>query len=282
MKWKNIEEIIFKIMMKLCLLVVLGSLMLIIATIAFKGLNAMNLDMITKTPRGGYYLGKEGGVLNAIVGSLFLTLASTAIALVLSLPLVLYINIYRTKSRFTEVIRASLDFLWGIPSIVYGAFGFTVMIFMGIKASLLGGIIAVTLLMLPIMARAMDEAVSLVPRELVEASYSLGATKFETSFKIVTRQSLSGIISAILIAAGRGIGDAASVLFTAGFSDRVPLSLFEPAATLPLAIFFQLGTPFPEVQERAYASAFILTIIILCLSIAARLFASRFNRHIVK
>jgi len=282
MKWKNIEEIIFKIMMKLCLLVVLGSLMLIIATIAFKGLNAMNLDMITKTPRGGYYLGKEGGVLNAIVGSLFLTVASTAIALVLSLPLVLYINIYRTKSRFTEVIRASLDFLWGIPSIVYGAFGFTVMIFMGIKASLLGGIIAVTLLMLPIMARAMDEAVSLVPRELVEASYSLGATKFETSFKIVTRQSLSGIISAILIAAGRGIGDAASVLFTAGFSDRVPLSLFEPAATLPLAIFFQLGTPFPEVQERAYASAFILTIIILCLSIAARLFASRFNRHIVK
>jgi len=282
MKWKNIEEIIFKIMMKLCLLVVLGSLMLIIATIAFKGLNAMNLDMITKTPRGGYYLGKEGGVLNAIVGSLFLTLASTAIALVLSLPLVLYINIYRTKSRFTEVIRASLDFLWGIPSIVYGAFGFTVMIFMGIKASLLGGIIAVTLLMLPIMARAMDEAVSLVPRELVEASYSLGATKFETSFKIVTRQSLPGIISAILIAAGRGIGDAASVLFTAGFSDRVPLSLFEPAATLPLAIFFQLGTPFPEVQERAYASAFILTIIILCLSIAARLFASRFNRHIVK
>ena len=282
MKWKNIEEIIFKILMKLCLLVVLGSLLLIIATIMLKGINAMDLDMITKTPQGGYYLGKEGGVLNAIVGSVFLTLASTAIALVLSLPLVLYINIYRTKSRFTEIIRASLDFLWGIPSIVYGAFGFTVMIFMGIRASLLGGIIAVTLLMLPIMARAMDEAVSLVPRELVEASYSLGATKFETSFKIVTRQSLPGIISAILIAAGRGIGDAASVLFTAGFSDRVPLSLFEPAATLPLAIFFQLGTPFPEVQERAYASAFILTIIILCLSIAARLFASRFNRHIVK
>jgi len=175
-----------------------------------------------------------------------------------------------------------MDFLWGIPSIVYGAFGFSVMIFLGIRASLLGGIIAVTLLIIPIMARAIDEAVSLVPRELLDSSYSLGATRFEAAFKVVTRQCLPGIVSAVLIAFGRGIGDAASVLFTAGFSDRIPLSLSEPAATLPLAIFFQLGTPFPEVRNRAYASALILTMIILALSITARVLASRFNRHIIK
>jgi phosphate transport system permease protein len=283
MTWKKAEEAFFVFLMKLCLAVVMGSLILIIGAVIIKGIGSMNLDMITKTPEGGYYLGKEGGVLNAIVGSLLLTGLSTLAALALSLPLALYINLYRTReSRFASLIRITLDFLWGIPSIVYGAFGFAVMIMLGIKASLLGGAIAVTMLMLPIMARAMDEVISLVPRELVDASLSLGATRFETSFKVVTRQCLPGIISAVLIAFGRGIGDAASVLFTAGFSDRIPLSLFEPAATLPLAIFFQLGTPFPEVQERAYASAFILTIIILALSIAARLAAARFNRHIIK
>ncbi|OHD63795.1 MAG: phosphate ABC transporter, permease protein PstA [Spirochaetes bacterium RBG_13_51_14] len=280
---KKIEEAVFKALMKGCALVVFGCLVLIIGTVIIKGIGSMNLDMITKTPEGGYYLGKEGGVLNAIVGSFVLTLSATAIALLMSLPVVLYINVYAKKnSRLATLIRLSLDFLWGIPSIVYGAFGFTVMIFFGITASLLGGIITVSLFILPIMARAMDEVISLVPGELFEASYSLGATKFETALKVITRQTMPGIVSAALIAFGRGVGDAASVLFTAGFSDRIPLSLLQPAATLPLAIFFQLGTPFPEVQERAYASALILTILILIVSVTARFLTARFRRHIIQ
>ncbi|HOW82043.1 MAG TPA: phosphate ABC transporter permease PstA [Spirochaetota bacterium] len=280
---KKIEELFFKCLMVLSLLAVMGSLVLIIGTVIYKGAGSMSLDMITSTPEGGYYLGKKGGILNAIAGSLILTGIATVAAIALALPLALYINLYRARrSRFAEMVRLSMDFLWGIPSIVYGAFGFSVMIFLGIRASLLGGIIAVTLLIIPIMARAIDEAVSLVPRELLDSSYSLGATRFEAAFKIVVRQCLPGIVSAVLIAFGRGIGDAASVLFTAGFSDRIPLSLSEPAATLPLAIFFQLGTPFPEVRDRAYASALILTVIILALSITARVLASRFNRHIIK
>ncbi|HPN13343.1 MAG TPA: ABC transporter permease subunit, partial [Spirochaetota bacterium] len=249
---KRLEELLFSVLMKASAVIVFGSLFVIIGTIIARGIGSMNLDMITKTPEGGYYLGKEGGVLNAIIGSFILTIAATVLALLISLPVVLYINIFKGKgSRLAVVIRMSLDFLWGIPSIVYGAFGFTIMMFFGITASLLAGIITVTLFILPIMARAMDEVISMVPHDLLEASYSLGATKYETAFKVATRQALSGIVSAALIAFGRGIGDAASVLFTAGFSDRIPLSLLQPAATLPLAIFFQLGTPFPEVQERA-------------------------------
>jgi len=98
----------------------------------------------------------------------------------------------------------------------------------------------------------------------------------------VVRQALPGILTAVLIAFGRGIGDAASVIFTAGFSDYIPYSLLRPAATLPLAIFFQLGTPFPEVQERAYASALILTIIILIISIVSRLLVGRVTRHVIR
>ena len=156
------------------------------------------------------------------------------------------------------------------------------MVFFGLRTSLLAGIIAVALLILPMMSRAMDEVIRMVPRELYEASYALGATRLETAVKVITRQALPGILTAILISFGRGIGDAASVIFTAGFTDSIPYSLLRPAATLPLAIFFQLGTPFPEVQERAYASALVLTALILIISLTARMLSRKFTRHIVK
>lgn len=280
---RKIEENIFRGLMIASTLIIMASLVLIIVTVILKGLPAMNLAMITQTPKGGYYLGKEGGILNAIVGSLYLAGGATFLAILISLPLVLYLNVYAKKgSRLVNFTRFSLDVLWGVPSIVYGAFGFTIMLFFGLRTSLLGGIIAVSLLILPIMSRAMDEVIRMVPEELLETSYALGATRLETALKVVARQALPGILTAVLIAFGRGIGDAASVIFTAGFTDSIPYSLFRPAATLPLAIFYQLGTPFPEVQQRAYASALILTVIILTISIVARILTKRFTKHIVK
>jgi len=279
---RKMEEHIFYGLMILATGIILSSLVLILVTIALKGLPAMNLDMITKTPQGGYYLGKEGGILNAIVGSLYITCGATLLALLCSLPVVLYLNVYAPKrTRLTTIARFSLDVLWGIPSIVYGAFGFTIMLFFGLRASLLGGIIVVALLILPIMSRAIDEVMRTVPEELLHASYALGATRLETSLTVVIRQTLPGIVTGTLIAFGRGIGDAASVLFTAGFTDSIPDSLFRPAATLPLAIFFQLGTPFPEVQKRAYASALILTVIILVISVLSRIVSKKFTKHTV-
>ncbi len=153
---------------------------------------------------------------------------------------------------------------------------------LGLRASLLAGIITVALLELPIMTRAMDEVIRLVPQAMTDASASLGATRLETALKVVVRQAMPGILTAVLIAFGRGIGDAASVLFTAGFTDSVPTSLLQPAATLPLAIFFQLGTPYPEVQERAYASAAILTLLILAISLISRTLIRRISRHSVR
>jgi phosphate transport system permease protein len=280
---RKIEECISKILMIIATGIITGSLIFIIVIIIIKGLPAISLSMITKLPKGGFYLGKEGGILNAIVGSLMVAGGATFFSIIISLPVVLYINIYKKKnSWFANVTRFSFDVLWGVPSIVYGAFGFTIMLVFSIRASLLGGIIAIGFLELPIMSRAIDEVVRMVPVELKEASYSLGATKLETSFKVIVRQTFSGIVTAILIAFGRGIGDAAAVIFTAGYSDYIPDSLTRPAATLPLAIFFQLGTPFPEVQERAYASAFILTLIILIISITSRIIAVKISKHTIK
>ncbi len=122
----------------------------------------------------------------------------------------------------------------------------------------------------------------MISQELKEASYALGATKLETALKVVFKQALPGILTSILIAFGRGVGDAASVLFTASFTDSLPYSLFKPVATLPLAIFFQLGTPFPEVQQRGYASALVLTGLILFISILSRILSKRFTKHVIR
>ena len=276
------EEILFKILMIGSTVMVLGSLALILGTVVARGLPALNLAMITQTPKGGYYLGKEGGILNAIVGSLYLAGGATILAMFFSLPIALYLRVYASRSRWGEVARLSLDVLWGVPSIVYGAVGFILMIWLGMRASLLGGIIALTLLELPIMTRAMDEAIAGVPQALKEASFALGATRLETSLKVIVRQTAPGLVTAILLAFGRGIGDAASVLFTAGYTDRLPSSLFSPVASLPLAVFFQLGTPFPAVQERAYASALVLTVIVLILSLASRGLARRLTAYIIR
>jgi phosphate transport system permease protein len=152
------------------------------------------------------------------------------------------------------------------------------MVYMGVKASLLGGILTVAMLIMPIMMRSLDEVTRLLPRDLPDALLSLGSTKYEMS-KVLLRQLMPGLITAILLAIGRGIGDAATVLFTAGYTDNIPTSLSQPAATLPLSIFFQLGSPVEEVQNRAYASAVILTVIILILSFSARYFSSKFLKN---
>lgn len=283
MDWRRIEENIFKCLMIFSVLCVLGSLLFILGTVFIKGFSALTLDMLIKTPRGGYYLGKEGGILNAITGSIVLGIGATLLALLLSLPLVFYLNLYlRKNSRRAYAIRFFLDVLWGIPSIVYGAFGFTVMVFCKLQASLLAAIITVALLILPIMARSMDEVLKMIPYELKEASFAMGATRLETAMQVILRQALGGILTAVLIAFGRGIGDAASVLFTASFTDSLPYSLFKPVATLPLAIFFQLGTPFPEVQERGYAAALVLALLILVVSITARIVSGKFMRHVIR
>jgi phosphate transport system permease protein len=282
MKRHRIEERFFKALMIASMVVVLGSLALILGTIVWRGLSALNLAMLTQTPKGGYYLGKEGGILNAIVGSLYLAGGATVLALVASLPIAVYLNSYAGRSRYAELARLALDVLWGVPSIVYGAFGFIIMLWLGIRASLLGGIIALALLELPIMARGMDEAIAMVPFALKEASYALGATRLETALKVVVRQTGPALLTATLLAFGRGIGDTASVLFTAGFTDRLPDSLFDPAASLPLAIFFQLNTPFPAVQERAYASALVLTLIVLGLGLVSRQRAGRLTKHLIR
>lgn len=279
-KLKYIEEKFFRVLMFVSTNLIVLVLLLIIFSILYKGLPSLSWEMISQTPKGGFYFGKEGGILNAIIGSLYLSIGATLLAVIIGLPVALLMNVILVKrKKLINSIRFLLDLLWGIPSIVYGAFGFTIMIYLGIKTSLLAGIITVTLFIIPIMVRAMDEVLKTVHVGLLETSLSLGSTHSETAFKVFLRQASPGLVTAVLLSFGRAIGDAASVLFTTGYTDHIPVSLGQPTATLPLSIFFQLSSPIEEVKNRAYASAVVLTVIILIISVLARLYSKRYQKN---
>ena len=126
----------------------------------------------------------------------------------------------------------------------------------------------------------MDEVLQRVPNGIREAAYSMGCTRTETAFRFFMRKAAPGVVTAILLSFGRAIGDAAVVLLTTGYTDFIPTSLNQQVATLPLAIFFQLGSPIEEVQGRAYASALILTIIILIISLSSRLIGRVYKQNV--
>lgn len=281
---RKTEEAFFKVLMLVSTLIVVGSALAIIVAVVLKGAPALSLSMITQTPTGGYYLGTAGGgILNAIVGSLYLAFGATILAIFISLPVALFLQReYAVSSGLAGFVRFVLDILWGVPSIVLGVFMLTIMFFLGLRASLGAGIMVLALLELPIMIRAMDTAIRAVPPKLKEASYALGATRLETSLKVVIRQALPGLLVAILLAFGRAIGDGASVMLTSGYSDRIPTSFGDPVASLPLAVFYLIGLPYPGAKEKAYAAALILLVIVLIVSIAFRFILKRFSKYVVK
>lgn len=275
---KFIEEKVVKALMWVSVSLVILVVASIICTIFVKGFGSLSLDMVTKVPGRNWNTTDDGGFINAIWGSIIVVAPATLIAMVVSVPVVFYMNLYRRRSNWLSyVARLAYDVLYGIPSIVYGAFAFMIMVMVGMRASVLGGIIVSTLLIIPMFIRNGDEISKSVPDDMIDAAYSLGATKWET-LKVVVRQVLPGMATATLLAVGKAIGDAAAVMFTAGFSDSMATSLSSPTATLPLAIFnwVTMPDPFPG---RAYAAALVLTVIVLILSLGGRWITNHFTKN---
>lgn len=275
---KFIEEKVVKALMWVSVSLVILVVASIICTIFVKGFGSLSWDMVTKVPGRNWNTTDDGGFINAIWGSVIVVALATLIAMVVSIPVVFYMNLYRRRSNWLSyVARLAYDVLYGIPSIVYGAFAFMIMVMVGMRASVLGGIIVSTLLIIPMFIRNGDEISKSVPDDMIDAAYSLGATKWET-LKVVVRQVLPGMATATLLAVGKAIGDAAAVMFTAGFSDSMATSLSSPTATLPLAIFnwVTMPDPFPG---RAYAAALVLTVIVLILSLGGRWITNHFTKN---
>lgn len=282
MNKRILEQNVFKCLMLGSVAIVLGSLAIIVCTVIVNGAFSISVEMITQTSSGGYYLGRGGGILNAILGSLLLALPATGLAYLIGIGIALYLQRDFLHPKIASLIRLSLDILWGIPSIIYGIFCLMIMVALGIGTSLIAGIIALTLLEIPIITRSIDESIKMVPFGLKEGSYSLGSTSFETATKVVRKQALPGIIAGVLLGLGRGIGDAASILFTAGFSDSIPTSVMDSTAALPTMIYHLYSSPIPSVRERAYAAAFILMMIVTIISILSRGLTKRYEKYVIK
>ncbi len=275
-------EFVFRVLMVASLAFVMTAMSAIVAVVLVKGGPALSVDMVTKTPTGGYYMGGGGGILNAIVGSLLLAVIATALAFVVSIGVATWLQREFARPSLADAVRTVLELLWGIPSIVYGVICFVIMVALGIGTSLLAGILALTLVEIPLMTRVMDEAMATVAPELKTSAYVLGSNNVETAVRVVWRQAAPGLASAVLLAFGRGIGDAASILFTAGFTDFIPHSLRDAVAALPTMIFFLSTSPLAEVRGRAYAAAFVLLVIVLAMSVVSRVLTGRLSKHIIK
>jgi phosphate transport system permease protein len=279
---RNLEEIFFKILMLASVIVVAGSLVFVVVTIVFNGVSSLTVEMFTQTSAGEFYLGSGGGFLNAIIGSLILAIPSTIFAFLIGIGIALYLQRDFTSTRMSNFIRLSLDILWGVPSVVYGVFCLFIMMAVGLSYSVLFGIVALTLLEIPIITRSIDESIKVVPQSLKESAYSLGSTKFETAIRVVRKQAMPGIITGVLLGLGRGIGDAASILLTVGDSNYIPDSIFSQTAALPTMILNLIGMPNDVVKRKAYAVAFVLLIIVLLISIVTRYLTKKSSRYVIK
>lgn len=271
---RYLKEKFFLILMKISFYLFIFMVISLFFSIFLKGISYLNLEMITSKPAKGFYLGGGGGILPSIIGSLVLAFFSTLLAFFISLPMAIFLNLY-SKKRFSNFIRNFVDLLWGIPSIVYGIFGFFIMVYIGLKASLLAGIITLTFVVFPLILRSLDELLQNVPFTLKEASLSLGLNRFQMGIKVFLKAIAPGVLSSVLISFGRAIGDSASILFTAGFSDNFPTSLFSPTSSLPLVVFYLYSSPDKDVSGRAYAASIILITISILISLISRRIGKR-------
>ncbi|QTL99662.1 ABC transporter permease subunit [Iocasia frigidifontis] len=274
-------EKVFKLLTFLSFLVVMFSLIIIIVITLIKGGGVLlgNPALVITPPGPKYLLGGKGGFLHALLGSIYLVLPATLLAITLALLIASYLQTDYLKRSYANKIRVLLEILWGTPSIVLGIFVMTILVFIKQRGSLLAGIMALTLLELPIITRYTDEAISSVPNNLKEAVYSMGTTKLESSL-VVIRYALPGIVAGVLIGLGRGIGDAATIIFTAGSSSSMPQGLFDSVTALPILIFQQASAFHAKVRADAYAASFVLLVIIIILNVLSRLSIKYFSRYI--
>ena len=256
-------------------------MVVVIGVTIFRGGRVLLADpsIVISPPGSRYELEGTGGFFHAVLGSAFIVGPATVASMVLAISTATYLQSDYSSERFSDAVNMFLNVLWATPPIVYGVFVLTIVIAVGARTSLFFGIIAIAVFQYPIMTRYIDEALRSAPDTVRESTYGLGATRFETA-TMTARAALPGIVAGIIMGFARGIGDAATVLFTAGRSTNMPSGLFEPATTLPVLIFDNSMSFNEEVRAHAYAASFVLIVVVLGLIVVSRLLAGRFAQYV--
>lgn len=244
-------------------------LIIILGYILIKGVAHIDLEFLTYRPRR---MGAQGGIFPIIVGTLYFVTLTIMISAPIGVGAAIFLNEYTQENRLTQIIRFGTELLAGIPSIIFGLFGylFFVVLLNDLTGgwSLISGALTATCMILPTMIRTAEEALKTVPRSYREGSLALGATNWQTIYKVVLPTALPGILTGIILGMGRAIGETAALLLTLGGSLLLPTSIFHGARTLSMHLYMvamETGN-----MDKAFATGVILIITVLLINFVAK------------
>jgi phosphate transport system permease protein len=257
-------------------LIALVPLVLIIYYLLAKGLKAWNADFFTTDP-SGRFLGDPGGIKSAIWGTILMVALASVIAIPIGIGVAVYLVEYGKRGRFANIVRYFVDVMTGVPSVVFGLFIYIVLVVTKIGGTFAAwkGSVALALLMLPVVTRASEVVLNLVPDSLREGALALGAPRWRVISRIVLPTALPGLVTGSLLAVARAAGETAPLLFTAAFVLGTQFDLSQRMNSLPLQIFNDVGQAQDRLVTRAWGAALTLVVLVLILTILARLVQRR-------
>lgn len=275
MKKFNLKEKAFYVFIYSMAAITIFVLIALIGYILVNGVTHINWEFLSQDPKR---MGKEGGIFSIIIGTLYLTIVAVVIAAPIGVAAAVYFTEYSKDTKLVRLIRFGTEILAGIPSIIFGLFGFTFfVIFLGLRWSLLSGGLTLAIMILPTLIRATEESLKTVPISYREGSLSLGATKWQTIVKVVLPSCLSGVLTGLILGIGRAIGETAAVMLTAGSSLGLPTSLFDPARTMSVHLYILASEGLS--REKTFATAALLVILVLIINTIA---SKVTNKYIAK
>ncbi len=265
---QKIAQLVLWLMTSITVLI----LLFIVFFVLRNGLPAITIRFLTENP---VEMGKAGGIFSPIVGTIALTCLAILIAAPFGIGTAIYLTEYTRENWVTRVIRFGSECLAGIPSIIFGLFGFILFVTkLGFGWSLLSGSLTLAFMILPTIIRTSEEAIKAVPYAYREVSFSLGGTRWQTVTRVVLPSALPGIGTGIILSIGRSIGETAAVIFTAGSALRLPTSLF--SSTRTMSVHFYILAREGISKTNAYGTAAILMISILAINLLTYAMMNRF------
>jgi len=264
-----------KVLIWIAALATIGVMILILFQVLREGLPVLNLHFFLDSPRD---MGRRGGILPMIVGTFALTVVAILVAAPLGVGTAVFLREYTPEGRISQIIRFGTDCLAGVPSIIFGLFGFVFfVIYLNLGWSILSGGLTLAAMILPTIISTAEEAVKAIPKSYRLVGFSLGGTKWQTVTRAVLPSALPGIFTGIILSVGRSIGETAAVILTAGSTLLMPTSLFSPIRTL--SIHFYILAREGISMEMAYGTGAALILIVLFVDTLAHVLVNRYIRH---
>lgn len=277
MKKAKKQKLVFALLSLSNLAVVLP----VIAVVYFlliKGAPAMSWEFLSQMPRNGM---RDGGIFPALVGTLYLLIGTVFFAVPVGILAAIYLSEYAPSNKFTRLIRLAIVNLAGVPSVVYGLFGYGLFVlFLQFGRSILAGSLTLALLILPVVITSAEEALLTVPKSFRDGSLALGATKWQTIWRIVLPNSAAGIITGVILGVGRAAGETAPIMFTAAafYLPRLPKSALDDCMALPYHLYVVATEMFNAPQNVQWGTALTLLILVLGMNLVAAVIRANYRR----